>query len=60
MNYESAHYVELDPRDSDLQWLPDAADASGSNLSMLSTFAGLLVILALAGYGVVALVRSLL
>lgn len=35
MNYESARFLELDSRDSDLQSLPDAPNSSHGNVPML-------------------------
>ena len=56
---DSRHYLEQDPRDSDLQSLPDAPDASHGHMPMLSVPVCGLAVLILAVYGVFALVRSL-
>lgn len=60
MNYEATQFLELDARDSDLQSLPNAPDASIGNASMLSIPVCGLVLVIFAVWGVVAAVRSLL
>lgn len=59
MNYE-CQFGELDARDSDLQSLPDAPNASKGETSMLSAAVCGLVVLIFAVGGVVSAVRWVL